>query len=265
MNRLQKKRATYSKIYKRIIIVGHPNVGKSTIFRRLCGDNSIIYNYPDTSIEIGVGWFMEDNKVFEVIDTPGGNSIYSNSEDDSIIRKIILENEDSIILQVTDTRNFKRTFLYTLELSELGLPIILDFNMADEMRARGISIDFQKVNEIFGINAVRTTADEGEGIDELKEAILTSSPPNFQIKYNDNIEQVINEITDVFEKNKKFSRAYANFYLFLPESVEEIFKDKYPEESIAKAKSISKIVYDCFDSPVEIELTKLKVQNAINI
>ena len=207
MNQLQKKRSSYSKIYKRIILVGHSNVGKSTIFRMLCKDKSMIYNHPGTSIEVSFGWFTVDNKLFETINTPGGNSFYSNSEDDKIIRENIVENEDSILIQVTDTRNFKRTFLHTIELSELGLPMILDVNMADEMRARGISIDFQKVNEIFGIQVVQTIANEREGIDELKKAILNPSIPKLQVKYDNNIESIIDEITTVFKEDAQFNRA----------------------------------------------------------
>ena len=265
MNLLEKKRSKYSEIYKKIIIVGHPNVGKSTIFRRLCKNNIIIYKYPDTSIEVGVGWFTEGNKTFEVIDTPGGNSIYSNSEDDRIIMETLLGDNEKVILHVTDARNIKRTLLYTIELCEFGLPMILDFNMADEMRARGISIDYQKIFEIFGIRTVQTIADEGEGIELLKKEILKSTVPKFQIKYSKNFEKTVDEVANIFKGYENFNRIHALLYLVIPESIERIFESKFSENSISKAKSISKKMSNNFNSVVNIELTKIRVQKAQQI
>ncbi|NVM03647.1 MAG: ferrous iron transport protein B [Candidatus Helarchaeota archaeon] len=265
MNQLEKKRLKYSKNYKKIIIVGHPNVGKSTIFRRLCKNNVVIYSYPNTSIEIGVGWFTEDDKTFEVIDTPGGNSIYSNSEDDKIIREILLGEDEKIILHVTDTRNIKRTLLYTIELCEFKAPLILDFNMADEMRARGISVDYQKIFEIFGIRAVQTIADEGEGIEQLKKEILKFTIPEFQIRYSGNLERTIGEIANIFKGDEDFSRIHTLLYLTMPESIERIFKSKFSKDSIEKAKSILKKMSDKLNSPIDIELIKIRAMKALQI
>jgi len=265
MNLLEKKRSRYSKIYKKIIIVGHPNVGKSTIFRRLCKNNVVIYNYPNTSIEVGVGWFTDGNEIFEVIDTPGGNSIYSNSEDDRIIRENLLEEDEKIILHVTDTRNIKRTLLYTIELCEFNAPLILDFNMADEMKARGISLDHQKIFEILGIRTVQTIADEGEGIEQLKKEILQSTVPKFQIKYTENYEKIIDEITNIFKGYENFRRIHALLYLVIPESIERIFKRKFFEDSINKVESIIKKMSIYFRPPIDIELTRIRVQKAQQI
>ncbi|MCK4965664.1 ferrous iron transporter B [bacterium] len=248
MNQIEKKRAKFSNISKKIIIVGNPNVGKSTIFRKLCGKNSTYYVYPDTSVEIGVGWFTYGNNTYEVIDTPGGNGLYDLGEDDNIIRNIILNEKDIIILQVSDFRNIKMSLRYLIELAELETPMVFAFNMADEMRLRGITVNYKSFYNKFGIKAVETIADEGEGIYKLKKALSQPSIPNFEMEYPEKIESSIKQIME----KKHLTRAHCLMQILIPESIEKKFK-------LYGSPTQNRLPY------LEIELTQLRATAAVDI
>ncbi|MFC1558908.1 FeoB small GTPase domain-containing protein [candidate division KSB1 bacterium] len=250
MNQIEKKRAKFSNISKKIIIVGNPNVGKSTIFRKLCSKNSTFYIYPDTSVEIGVGWYTYGNNTYEVIDTPGGSGLYDLGEDDNIIRNIILNEKDKIILQVSDFRNIKMSLRYLIELTELETPMVFAFNMADEMRLRGITVNNNSFNNIFGIKAVETVADEGEGIYRLKKALSQAGTPHFEMKYPERIESSIKQI--MVRENNHLTRAHSLLQILIPESIENIFK-LYSSPAQNKFSSLG------------IELTQLRATTAASI
>lgn len=155
----------------RIVLVGNPNVGKSVIFNALTGKYVVVSNYPGTTVEISKGQGKFDGKEIEVIDTPGINSIVALSEDEEVTREILLKGGVGAIIQVADSKNLKRSLLLTLELLELKIPIVLNLNMKDEARERGIVVDVKKLSKKLGIDVVETVATTGEGIARLREAI----------------------------------------------------------------------------------------------
>ena len=124
----------------KIALVGNPNVGKSAIFSLLTGRYVTVSNYPGTTVEVSMGNATIAKKRFLIIDTPGVNSLVPMSEDEKVTRDILLEEEIASVIQVADTKNIKRSLSLTLQLIEMGLPLILDLNMRDESLSRGIDI-----------------------------------------------------------------------------------------------------------------------------
>lgn len=161
-----------------IILVGNPNVGKSVIFNSLTGSYVTVSNYPGTTVDISRGGGRFALEKYQVIDTPGVNSLTVHSEDEKVTRDILSKSDVACIVQVADSKNLKRSLVLTLELIELGLPLVLDLNMSDEAMDRGIKIDVKKLSDSLGIGVVETVAVTGEGIGRLKDAITKARVPD---------------------------------------------------------------------------------------
>lgn len=162
---------------KKIALVGNPNVGKSVIFNRLTGQYVYVSNYPGTTVALTRGAAQFGGSGYEIVDTPGVNSLVPHSEDERVTRDILLRERPDIVLVVADAKNLRRTLLLLSQLVELGLPTVLDLNMSDESRKRGIEIDVTSLGELFGIPVVETVATEGHGIRELERALAAPAVP----------------------------------------------------------------------------------------
>jgi len=162
---------------RKIALVGNPNVGKSVIFNRLTGQYVYVSNYPGTTVALARGIAQFGGKRYEVVDTPGVNSLVPHSEDERVTRDILLQERPDIVLVVADAKNLRRTLLLLSQLVELGLPTVLDLNMADESRKRGIEVDAVSLGGLFGIPVVETVATEGHGIRELERALAEAAVP----------------------------------------------------------------------------------------
>lgn len=161
----------------RITLVGNPNVGKSVIFGYLTGRYTIVSNYPGTTVEVSRGEMRFGGRDYEVVDTPGTNSLDPQSEDERVTRDILLSEPPDILIQVADVKNLRRTLLLTSQLAELGRPMLLVLNLMDEARQRGITVDRAAISETFGIPVVETVAPYGEGLSDLSKALGRASVP----------------------------------------------------------------------------------------
>lgn len=162
---------------KKLILVGNPNVGKSVIFHHLTGRYAVVSNYPGTTVEISRGELRLGNVVYEVIDTPGLNSLVPQSEDERVTCELLLRESPDVIVQVADAKNIRRTLLLTCHLAELGVPMVLVLNMIDEMHDRGIDIDSEALSRLFHIPVVETIATYGHGMRNLLRAIPRATVP----------------------------------------------------------------------------------------
>jgi ferrous iron transport protein B len=217
---------------EKIVLVGNPNVGKSAIFGLLTGKYVTVSNYPGTTVEVVQGNILLDGKKFLLIDTPGVNSLIPMSEDEMVTRNILLDNKLSSVIQVGDAKNLKRTLLVTLQLSEMGLPMILDLNMIDEAMDLGISIDTEKLKDILGINIVSTIASQKRGIKDLRASILSPKKPKIEITYNPIIEEYIKKISALLPETNVSKRSIATMILSRDESLKEWLKIHLSEKTL---------------------------------
>lgn len=181
--------------YSRIVLIGNPNVGKSVIFGLLTGKYVTVSNYPGTTVEVSHGNLNLDGKRLLIVDSPGVNSFVPMSEDERVTRDILLAERPENIVLVADSKNLKRALMLLLQLAEMGLPCIFALNMEDEATARGIEIDYRKLEEMLGIRVISTVAPQRKGIPKLKEALLTPKKPKISTHYGENIEEYINRIS----------------------------------------------------------------------
>ncbi len=161
-----------------VVLVGNPNVGKSVLFRNLTHRYVTVSNYPGTTVEVVRAAAAYDGGA-EVVDTPGINVLTQRSEDARVTLELLRERPDAVLVQVADAKNLRRALLLTLELAELGRPMVLALNMADELAERGGTIDTGRLSERLGIPVVPTVAVRGEGTAELIHALAEARVPRF--------------------------------------------------------------------------------------
>jgi len=151
-----------------VILVGHPNVGKSQLFNLLTGKQVLVSNYPGTTVELTRGRGELEGLEVEIIDSPGLYSLSALSPEEQVTRLLLLKNKPALVIQVMDARNIQRMLSLTLELKEAGLPLLLVLNMMDEVEASGLKIDSVLLSRRLGIPVVCTALVVRRGLKQLK-------------------------------------------------------------------------------------------------
>lgn len=220
--------------HRMILLLGKLNIGKTVLFNRLCGRRLKVANYPGTSVSIGRGSFSEAGEEFRLADTPGINSMIPESEDEVISRDILLEENPDIIAQIADGKNLRRSLLLTLQLAEYGTPLVLDLNMMDEARQRGIAIDQRSLSSILGVPVTKTVATEGEGVGAFRRALPEATIPKMLVQYPERIEAAIAAISDLVKDSDLPPRVAGVALLSGDQHVKELILKKCPitEESL---------------------------------
>ncbi len=162
-----KPRASRRPTPRKIALVGHPNVGKSALFCRLTSKYVTISNYPGTTVDVFRGFTTVDGREYEVLDTPGIQSLTAESEDERVTADVLKHEKPDLVIQVGDGKNLRRTLLLTAQLSHLKMPLLLALNMKDECDRKGITIDGTELSRLIGVPVLQTTAITGEGVGEL--------------------------------------------------------------------------------------------------
>lgn len=159
---------------KQVLLVGNPNVGKSTVFNALCNKKQKTGNYAGVTVASHSGCYTYQNEEVEVVDLPGSYSIYPSSEDEAIFSKFVMDNQKDYagVIYILEALSLKRGLLLFQQIQDLGIPMILVVNQIDQAERRGISIDIQKFSDALGIKIIQTNAKEQIGIEEIKEAVL---------------------------------------------------------------------------------------------
>lgn len=150
---------------RKIVLAGNPNVGKSVFFNALTGLYVDVSNYPGTTIEISQGRF-EGNAV---LDTPGVYGVSSFNDEEKIARDVIIDGD--LIINIVDAVHMERDLFLTLQLIDMGKPLIVALNMMDEARGNGLSINVEGLSRVLGAPVVPTVAVSGQGIADLKSTI----------------------------------------------------------------------------------------------
>src|SRR5262249_54050937 len=136
-----------------------------------------VSNFPGTTVEIARARATLAGRAAEVIDSPGVNDLSPRSDDARVTRQLLDNHPHAAVVQVADAKNLRRALLLTLQLAELGRPMILVLNMLDELAARGGRIDTRRLSEILGVPVVGTVAARNEGTEALAESVAEARVP----------------------------------------------------------------------------------------
>jgi ferrous iron transport protein B len=157
----------------RVALAGNPNAGKSTIFNALTGSRQHVGNWPGKTVEKKEGKFKNGNYAIEVIDLPGTYNLTAYSPEEVIARDYILNEKPDLVVTVVDAANLERNLYLTVQVLELGVPVIVALNMTDMADTRGLKIDRDMLSQGLQSPVVSTTANKGDGIDHLVKTMLS--------------------------------------------------------------------------------------------
>lgn len=160
----------------KVLLMGHPNVGKSVVFNRLTGARVIESNYPGTTVDFTKGWMRLKGKNVEVVDVPGTFSLDPKDKAEEVAVKMLEEVKESMVICVIDASKIERGLYLALEIIEKGYRVVVALNMWDVAEDKNIEIDVKQLEEILGVPVVPTIAISGEGIRELVSRIKEASP-----------------------------------------------------------------------------------------
>ncbi|TET24735.1 MAG: ferrous iron transport protein B [Candidatus Aminicenantes bacterium] len=183
-----------------IIFIGQPNCGKSTLFNSVAGLKAETSNFPGTTVKHTHSKVNVEGKVLNIIDLPGTYSLNPSDEAEKVALRHLFFEKPDLIINVIDASILGRSLELTMELIELGYPMIVALNMVDLAEKKGVEIDPKKLESLLGVPVIPTIASRGRGIKELLIAALKNlkeRKPVSHIEWAKDVEDKVAEL----EKN----------------------------------------------------------------
>jgi ferrous iron transport protein B len=164
----------------RVVLIGNPNTGKSTLFTALAGVRQRVGNYPGVTVEKKTGQLRHAGRTFELVDLPGTYSLAPRSPDEMLAVDVLIgrrasERPPSVVLSIVDASNLERNLFLVSQVLSLGLPTVVALNMIDLARDRRIEIDINALSERLGVPVVALEAHRRIGVAELKAALAQAA------------------------------------------------------------------------------------------
>ena len=157
-----------------IALAGNQNCGKTTLFNQLTGSNQHVGNFPGVTVEHKIGQVM-GYKNCSLVDLPGIYSIRPYSGEEKVTRDFIINEKPDVIINIADATNIERNLYLTLQLIEMGKPMVLALNMMDELLGNHGSVDINGLSEKLGIPVVPISAAKNDGVDELMRVVVDTA------------------------------------------------------------------------------------------
>lgn len=234
--------------------IGNPNCGKTTLFNAFTGANLKVANWPGVTVDRVEGAVRDHDLQIHLVDLPGTYSLTSYTMEEIVARQFILSDEVDVIINVVDASSLERNLYLTLQLLELGKPVVLALNMMDIVEKRGMEIDLHRLPEMLGIPVIPVSARKRTGLSVLLHAAAhhkgCSQPENlihehrgrkpagqkghihnhhqeYAMVYSDMLEDKIDEIIPHLQQKYPGLGNYRWYALKLLERDREIM-EKYP-------------------------------------
>ena len=215
----------------RVGFVGNPNCGKTTLFNAYTGANLKVANWPGVTVEKMEGETSYKGQKLKLIDLPGIYSLSSYSIEEKVSRRCIMEHEVDVIINIVDASALERNLYLTMQLLELGKPVVLALNMMDIVEERGMEIDLHRLPEMLGgIPVVPVSARKRSGLDVLLHAAVHHYEEKHQadvVRYQDYIEEKITALEQVLKNQYPLAENIRWHAIKLLEQDEEI-TEKFP-------------------------------------
>lgn len=244
-----------------VACVGNPNCGKTTLFNALTGSKLKVANWPGVTVEKVEGETSYENTDITLTDTPGIYSLTSYTIEERVTRKCVMDDNIDVIINIVDASSLERNLYLTLQLLELGKPIVLALNMMDIVKERGMEIDLHRLPEMLGnIPVVPVSAAKRKGLDILLHAVIhhyEEGMEEYILDYPEIIEDKIEKLSVMMQAHYPTHSSIRWHAIKLLEDDEEVREEhpicvtniverKFEKEIIqSKYAYIEKIVQEC--------------------
>lgn len=204
--------------------IGNPNCGKTTLYNAFTGANLKVANWPGVTVEKIEGAVNYHNHSYRLVDLPGTYSLTSYTMEEQVTRQYIMSDEVDVIVDVADASSLERNLYLTLQLLELGKPVVLALNMMDIVEKRGMEIDLHRLPEMLGIPVIPVSARRRTGLGILMHAVAhhknAVSPDRLehhhaevsQHRHNHHVDQVMVYCDEIEDKIDLISEALSDKY-----------------------------------------------------
>ena len=183
-----------------VALTGNPNTGKSTIFNELTGARQKIGNWPGVTVDKKVGYTRYKDRAISVVDLPGTYSVNARSPEEKIVIDYLMNTKLDLVVDVVDSSNIERNLYLTVQLLEKGIPLLIDLNMQDDAKRRGVHIDTKKLEEAFGMPCVETVGRNKKSTRHLLDVFTSTVMENYQP--SELVRQHIVKVEEIEQSNK---------------------------------------------------------------
>lgn len=187
-----------------IALAGNANVGKSSIFNQLTGLTQETGNWAGKTVGIVEGVLSHHGLQINIVDLPGIYSFATYSPEEQVTREYILNNHPDVVINVLDATSLERNLFLTLQIKEMGVPVVIALNNSDVAEKKHIHLDTKLLSEIVGVPVINTVAIKGIGVHELIDAAIElknkTNNPGTILKYGPEVEKRIDQLINNMEK-----------------------------------------------------------------
>ncbi|MDD3221471.1 MAG: ferrous iron transport protein B [Lachnospiraceae bacterium] len=212
-----------------VAFAGNPNCGKTTLFNAYTGARLKVANWPGVTVEKKEGAFKFHEFQYKLVDLPGIYSLTCYSTEEILSRQYLLEDEVDVVVDVADASNLERNLYLTLQLIELGKPVVLALNMMDIVEERGMELDIHRLPEMLGVPVIPVSARKRTGLEVLMHAVA-----HHQGKHNNELlehhhDMIAAQSVHRHNHHKEFAMVYSDDIEDKIDDLEERLLAAYPE------------------------------------
>ena len=212
-----------------VAFTGNPNCGKTTLFNAYTGANLKVANWPGVTVEKVEGSFHFQDHELKLVDLPGTYSLTSYTMEERVAREYILSDEVDMIVDVADASALERNLYLTLQLIELGKPVVLALNMMDIVEKRGMEIDMHRLPEMLGIPVIPVSARKKKGLDILMHAVVHHHDRKESTPIVHHHEELEKNSTHAHDHHREFAMVYSDDIEDKIDIIKEALKKKDPD------------------------------------
>ncbi len=239
----------------RVGFIGNPNCGKTTLFNAYTGANLKVANWPGVTVEKVEGSCRYKDYQMKLIDLPGTYSLTSYTMEEKVARQCIFSDDVDVVIDVVDASALERNLYLTLQLIELGKPVVMALNMMDIVEKRGMEIDLHRLPEMLGIPVIPVSARKKKGLDILMHAVVHHKDFSEKAPLIHHHDKAEKESTHQHDHHKDYAMVYSDEIEDKIDVIRAALKENYPDIRRSRWHAIKILEQDqeiCHRYPLDI-------------
>ncbi|MBS4306739.1 ferrous iron transport protein B [Campylobacter vulpis] len=222
-----------------IILVGQPNVGKSSLINALCKSNLKVGNFPGVTVEKASAKIVYKNYMLEFVDLPGTYALDGYSEEEKITQNYIKTQNYDLIINILDSTNLERNLILSTQLLECQKKMILALNMSDEAKKEGFSIDVKKLEDLIKTPSISVSSKTKENLNTLLDLIIQTYEAPFTPFIRVYSEQLEAEIEQICQHIKQIDleNPYENMKIYAISLLQNKIQNTACQESVKNSQN----------------------------